>query len=513
MGAQRADRPTSAALSALAGITGREWLFVEERDVAPFADPYSNADGFFTPSAVIAPASVEEVQAVVRIANEHGLKLWPISRGKNLGYGGAAPVLANSVTLDLGRMNRILELDERLGYCVVEPGVGFFDLFDKIREEKLDLWMSVPGNAWGSVIGNALDRGLGHGPYMDHSNNICGMEVVLPQGELMRTGMGAMANNSTWNLYKHGFGPSWDQMFVQSNFGITTKMGLWLEPAPESSLTMNVALENKFGVGALVDTVAPLRLRELIEHDLQISNYIGGATMMSQRADWQTDKGPLTEETITKIRTAMNVGWWNFKTHFHGLPASVKAKSDAVRAALEKVPGVSVRSHTWQKGEPIENSAAGIPAVKALQMVNWHGGRGGHAGFSPVLPALGELVQKQTLKTMQRYEEFGQDYFGSFFLGGRSCVNVNMLNFRLDDKKMVENSEKLFRTLIADAATDGYGEYRTHVRYMQAVTDTFDYNGSALRKLNETVKDVLDPNGILAPGKSGIWPKAGGKSL
>jgi 4-cresol dehydrogenase (hydroxylating) len=42
---------------------------------------------------------------------------------------------------------------------------------------------------------------------------------------------------------------------------------------------------------------------------------------------------------------------------------------------------------------------------------------------------------------------------------------------------------------------------------MDLVADSYDFNGGALRKLNEKVKDALDPNGILAPGKSGIWPK------
>ena len=61
----------------------------------------------------------------------------------------------------------------------------------------------------------------------------CGMEVVLPNGELMRTGMGAMPGNRSWNLYKRGLGPTPDQLFMQSNFGIVTKMGVWLMPSPE----------------------------------------------------------------------------------------------------------------------------------------------------------------------------------------------------------------------------------------------------------------------------------------
>lgn len=68
---------------------------------------------------------------MVRLANEHKTPLWPVARGKNLSYGTAAPRMAGSVVLDLGRMNRILELDSKLTYCVVEPGVGYF-LYERI---------------------------------------------------------------------------------------------------------------------------------------------------------------------------------------------------------------------------------------------------------------------------------------------------------------------------------------------------------------------------------------------
>src|SRR5690606_8039155 len=157
------------------------------------------------PSAAIAPASVEEVQAVLRIADEYRVPLWPISRGKNMGYGGSAPVMPGTVVLDLGRMNRILEVNEKFGYCVVEPGVGFFDLHRHLTEQKIPLWMSIPGNAWGSVMGNALDRGFSSSPYGEHSNNICGLEVVLANGDVVRTATGAMANSATWPLFKFGF--------------------------------------------------------------------------------------------------------------------------------------------------------------------------------------------------------------------------------------------------------------------------------------------------------------------
>jgi hypothetical protein len=61
------------------------------------------------------------------------------------------------------------------------------------------------------------------------------MEVVLPDGTLLRTGMGALpgkegADNPTWESFQHAYGPAIDGIFSQSNFGIVTKMGFWLMP-------------------------------------------------------------------------------------------------------------------------------------------------------------------------------------------------------------------------------------------------------------------------------------------
>jgi 4-cresol dehydrogenase (hydroxylating) len=84
---------------------------------------------------------------------------------------------------------------------------------------------------------------------------------------------------------------------------------------------------------------------------------------------------------------------------------------------------------------------------------------------------------------------------------------VNLMLYNKDDPKLTASVRKLFDTLVKDSAAAGYAEYRTHLSYMDDVAATFDFNGHALRKLNESLKDMIDPHGILAPGKNGIWPK------
>ena len=150
-----------------------------------FQDPFQ-VPGSATnvPSAVVSPTSVEDVQAVVRIANEYRIPLWPIGRGKNNGYGGAAPQVRGSVMLSFRNMNRVLEINEELGYAIVEPGVSWYDLHDAIKAGGHDLVASIVDIGWGGVVSNTLEHGLTYMPYSIDQASHCGFEVVLPDGDL-----------------------------------------------------------------------------------------------------------------------------------------------------------------------------------------------------------------------------------------------------------------------------------------------------------------------------------------
>lgn len=105
-------------------------------------------------------------------------------------------------------MNKIVEINEEYAYAIVEPGVSFFDLFNEIKSRGLKLWTSCPALGWGSVLGNTLERGFGYTPTGEHSSSQCGMEVVLANGDLVRTGMGAADGNNMFALYKGSVLPS-----------------------------------------------------------------------------------------------------------------------------------------------------------------------------------------------------------------------------------------------------------------------------------------------------------------
>ena len=73
--------------------------------------------------------------------------------------------MRGSVIVSLRRMNRVLEINEELGYAVVEPGVRWFDLYEAIKAGGHKLMLSCADLGWGSVIGNTLDHGITYLPY------------------------------------------------------------------------------------------------------------------------------------------------------------------------------------------------------------------------------------------------------------------------------------------------------------------------------------------------------------
>ena len=85
----------------------------------------------------------------------------------------------------LERMNRIHEVDEELCYAVIEPGVSQGQLNEYLKNTGSNLWIDCTDSSPdGSLIGNALDKGVGYTPYGDHFGHLCGMEVVLANGDI-----------------------------------------------------------------------------------------------------------------------------------------------------------------------------------------------------------------------------------------------------------------------------------------------------------------------------------------
>src|SRR5579864_9748422 len=140
------------AIKQFQDIVGKDWVFTSDADVALYKDAYSPFWGEkdeILVSAAVAPNTPEQVSSVVRVANKLKIPIYAISTGKNLGYGGSAPNLSGSVVLDLKRMNRVIEVDDKRHFAIVEPGVSYFDLYRHVHERGLKVLLDLPDPGWG----------------------------------------------------------------------------------------------------------------------------------------------------------------------------------------------------------------------------------------------------------------------------------------------------------------------------------------------------------------------------
>lgn len=503
-----------AALRDLRSALGPEAVHTDGEAMAEFVDPYEPLSwGGQRNVAVVQPASVEEVQAVVRIANRHGIPLWVGSQGRNNGYGGSGSVVSGSIVVNLRKMNQVLEVNEELGYVVVEPGVSYFDLYEHIQQAGAKLFVDVPDLGWGSVIGNTADHGWGYTEYGDHAQAVCGMEVVLANGEILRTGMGGLEEPSAWHAYKRGYGPSADLLFLQSNFGIITKMGVWCMPEPDVYMNGMIRVENDEDLPGLIDAIRPLMIDGTISNYPSCFNATGLVSMLGPRSDLWSGEGPIPADVVQKMRQQTGLGAWMMRFALYGREAQVDEAYAHITSSLGGLPGISVTGQKYD-GHNIDPTQldqagkvqAGIPDLEMLQAVKYVGENGGHVGFSSVIPLTGKDATRIGDLVREGAAEAGLDYTATFMINPRCAVHVFLAFYDRDDEVATKRAYDLVSTMVPRATALGYGEYRAHVSFMDMVSDQYAAGDHAQRRFNETIKDALDPNGILMPGRAGIWP-------
>jgi 4-cresol dehydrogenase (hydroxylating) len=516
------DRQFSSALSQLEEIVGREWVFRTDEDVALYRDAYSplwgEAEERFA-SAAVAPDSVAQVQAIVRVANEFQLPLYPISTGRNLTYGGSAPVYSGSVVLDLKRMNRILEVSERDKTCLVEPGVSYFDMYRYLRQNKLRLWIDTADPGWGGLIGNSLDRGGGYtgADFRDHFDAHCGMEVVLPTGELLRTGMGANPDATTWQLFKYGMGPWVDGIFSQSNFGVVTKMGYWLMEEPAAAKQVSITVPRREDVIPFVDILHSLMCEHTIPSQTSVSSPIMNGSAEPELVRLRTSGGASDAEW-NRYAQAQGRPFWSSTFVLYGAQKIIDVQWEHIRDRVSVIPGAEFReTGSWtfplsdEAAEAVPDKARlGIPSLNLFGSRNAPGQQAneGHLDFSPMIGPRGEELIALSDLTGKLYGDFGMTpsgVIGMMFHARTMICFHNVPTFRNAEGN--RRSRQLFETLVRGCAENGWNIYRIHAYFQQLGMSIYDFNDSALHRLHETIKDAIDPRGVISAGRYNIWPR------
>ncbi|KAJ4178558.1 hypothetical protein NW755_013096 [Fusarium falciforme] len=307
------------------------------------------------------PDSAEEVQAILKIANQHQVLLWTCSQEKNFGYGGPAPRVSGSMVLSFQRMNRILEVNEKLAYIDVERGVTFFDVYNYIVENKLDLWVSVPALGWGSVVGNA-NSGHGYTISGDRQHFIGSLEVVLASRDILRTGQWAVPNSPSAHACPNSFGPQVDGLFLQSNRGIVTKRTVALDAAPASFMDIQIHCPEIEDIAPLIDTLQQLDREGITQNHSLITTTNHFASHDAPKREQQSILGPLTPETIASLKKRYNTGYWRSLVSLYGPKQLVVARWSRIQEVVAQNLPTAWTQHTLyvgKDGRPVDNSQIG----------------------------------------------------------------------------------------------------------------------------------------------------------
>ena len=532
------DKP-APALAALRALLGAAHVRDDAATIAQYAR--STASRSTLPLAVVSPATRAEVVAIVELAARERIAVYPVSTGKNWGYGDACAVTPGQLIVELSRMNRIVKVDPELAYAVIEPGVTQQQLSDYLREHKTGLWADCTGAGPDtSFMGNILERGFGHSPYGNRLQHVAGMQVVLADGAVLDTGFGHYPNARATHVFPYGVGPFLDGIFTQANFGIVTQVGIWLMPEADCINHFMCSVAAHGDIAAVVDALRPLRLDGTLRSIVHIGNDLrvlsGGTVFPRAQAEGQL---PLPAALRSAMAASAGVGAWTVSGALYGSRRQVATARAAVRRALKDTAARTIfltepklaagailarllgNSGAGRKlaakvalGQSLFAMNRGVPNGRFLAGAYWRRRAGLPTGFpakadpaqdncgmlwvSPIIPMRGADLLALHARVEPVFAHYGFDLFVTFsMINERALGGVITVAYDKDDPAEVARAKACYDSLFALLMDDGAIPYRVGNQSMGAL----DPHGDVYWKTVARIKAALDPDGLLAPGR------------
>ena len=501
-------------------------------------DRYARTTGIEStrPLAVLFPQSTEDTVSLVKIAFEHRIPLHPISKGKNWGYGDATPPGPGQAIVDFSRMNRILELNRESAYVIVEPGVTQGQLARFLSDSGGSLWMDATGaGPEASLVGNALDRGFGHTRYGDHFQTFCGLQVVLADGRVLETGFGHFKEARARSVFRYGIGPFLDGIFSQSNFGIVTRMGLWLMPEPEAFRAFFFSTPDDARISDLVDRLAPLKKQGLLPSAIHIANDLRALSARMQYP-WERAGGvtPMPMALRAELRREHGVGAWNGCGALMGPKTVIAAVENKIKTALKghytvflddrklalggRVVGALSRfglsgslNQRLKIVRPVYEMLKGLPSNDAIRGTGWRvrtpvdegvsDPLDFHAGIlwvSPIIPMIGSEATRLLALIEPIYHRHGFDCLATLtLLTERTISCVTNIAFDRREQEDRRRAHECHHALMGALLAQGYIPYRASPSLMAQIAR----EDSVFWQVTREIKQALDPAGIISPGR------------
>src|SRR5712691_6991742 len=421
------------------------------------------------PAAVAVPETTAEVVAIVKLANELGTPIVP--RGAGTGQTGGAIAKEGGIVISFARMRRIREIDRRNLQAIVEPGLVYADFQTALAEHAL-FFPPDPGSGRACTLGGMAANNAS-GPHAVRwgttSAYVLGAEVVLADGAVITTGgvrSKALKSSSGIDLTK---------LFVGSEgtLGIFTRLRLRVQPRPPARAVILAAY------AALEDTVASL-------DDLFAAGILPSTAELLDRSAvdaiqrWKPELGLPEGEAVLLIEV-------------EGTSAQVAANVRYTDSIVRRRATVTRFAEDEREIQRLWSARSGMAAAAALAHPNKHRI---FAGEDLAVP-LSEIP-----RTVRRAREIGAEldiaviFYGHFGDGNvHSAILIDPADAD-EVRRADELADRLHKLAIevGGTVTGEHGTGAVRSQYMRAE------HGDALDVMKR-IKDVLDPKGILNPGK------------
>jgi 4-cresol dehydrogenase (hydroxylating) len=223
---------------------------------------------------------------------------------------------------------------------------------------------------------------------------------------------------------------------------------------------------------------------------------------------------------LERIAREKGTGFWGCKFQFYGPPKVVQAQWEYAKEQLSAIPDAAFEDGELLRlplsdaeKEKVHKTVFGIPNLSIFFI----GARSdanpnptdGHMWFSPIIPRTGEAIFEAQKVFGEAARELGLP-MSPLSLPGTYWRRAFIFIFGFPithDPEVNKKNRAAFETVVRLCAEHGWGEYRTAPAFQDAVMETYSFNNHALRRFHETVKDAVDPNGILSAGHYGVWPR------
>jgi glycolate oxidase len=419
-----------------------------------------------TPEVVVFATSTSDISNLLKFASQENIPV--TARGAGFGYVGGCVPVQKGIALSLMRMSRIKEINFADAIAVVEPGVITADLKAAARAQKL-FYPPDPASMKDCSIGGNVATNAG-GPrclkYGVTRNYVIGLEVVLANGEILRTGGRVHKNKTGFDLIG---------LFVGSEgiLGVVTEVALRLLPLPPARATLSAAFAKMSQAAAAVQEIFA---RGFLPSSLEIAD---GFTLEAARKDLG--------------KAIVPPGSAHLLVDLDGQEESVRREAGAIREllaskkpnALEMAAGEEDCERLWALRRQFSNSLRATGLTKLNQDV--------------VVPRSRIVDLVEFAEKLQATSGFPIACFGH---AGDGNIHVNIMADRYNrDAAVREKVERALDELFAQVLAWGgviTGEHGIGLAkkrwWPQATSDV-------ARDLHRKLKEVLDPESILNPGK------------